>query len=65
MAITVGRQDARYNTLKLGHNLRWPATEAEAVSRIEVCETDGDTADALQRAVSEGCGQPCEVVTLL
>src|SRR5882762_4692687 len=54
MAITVGRQDARYNTLKQGHNLRWPATDAEAVSRIEVCETADDTADALQRAVSEG-----------
>lgn len=54
MAITVGRQDARYNTLKLVHNLRWPASEADAVNRIEICESPDDAADALQKIVSAG-----------
>jgi hypothetical protein len=54
MAITVLRQDPRYNTLKKGHNLRWPASEPDAVGRIEICETAEDVADALQRIVSAG-----------
>ncbi len=54
MAITVLRQDPRYNTLKKGHNLRWPASEADAVGRIEVCESAEDAADALQRIVNAG-----------
>src|SRR5258705_2302536 len=54
MTITVLRQDTRYNTLKKGHNVRWPASEADGVSRIEICETVEDAADALQRIVSAG-----------
>jgi FAD/FMN-containing dehydrogenase len=54
MAITVTRTDARYATLKKGHNVRWPAVEADAVSRIELCETPQDAAEALQRIVSTG-----------
>ena len=54
MAITVLRQDPRYNTLIKGHNIRWPANEADAVSRIEICETAEDAAAALQRIVSAG-----------
>ena len=54
MAITVLRQDTRYNTLKKGHNLRWPASEADGVGRIEICETAEDAADALQRIVNSG-----------
>src|SRR6266849_10952744 len=54
MAITVLRQDPRYNTLKKGHNMRWPESEADAVGRIEICETPEDAADALQRIVSAG-----------
>jgi FAD/FMN-containing dehydrogenase len=54
MAISVLRQDPRYDTLKKGHNLRWPASEADAVGRIEICETAEDAADALQRIVSAG-----------
>jgi FAD/FMN-containing dehydrogenase len=54
MAITVLRQDPRYNTLKKGHNIRWPASEVDAVGRIEICETPEDAADALQRIVSAG-----------
>jgi hypothetical protein len=54
MAITVLRQDPRYNTLKKGHNLRWPATESEAVGRIELVENAKDAAEALQKIVSAG-----------
>jgi len=54
MAITVLRQDPRYNTLKKGHNMRWPESQADAVGRIEICETAEDAADALQRIVSAG-----------
>src|ERR1700704_899620 len=54
MAITVLRQDPRYDTLKKGHNLRWPASEADAVGRIEVCESAEDAAEALQRIVNAG-----------
>ncbi len=54
MTITVTRQDARYNTLKKGFNLRWPATESDAASRIELVENAGDAAAALQRIVDAG-----------
>ena len=54
MAITVTRQDARYDTLKRSRNLRWPATEAEAAARIEICTTADEAADALQRTVGAG-----------
>src|SRR5882757_1531849 len=54
MAITVTKKDNRYPTLKKGHNVRWPASEADAVSRIELCETPQDAAEALQRVVSAG-----------
>ena len=54
MTITVTRQDARYNTLKKGFNLRWPATESDAASRIELAENAGDAAAALQRIVDAG-----------
>jgi FAD binding domain/Berberine and berberine like len=54
MSITVTRQDARYTTLQKGNNSRWPATDADTVSRIELCESPADVADALQRIVSAG-----------
>ena len=54
MSITVTRQDARFATLKRGHNPRWPAADAETVSRIELCETTAGLADSLQRIVSAG-----------
>jgi hypothetical protein len=55
MAITVLRQDSRYDTLKRGHNLRWPATEADGVGRIEICETAEDAADANPEALHPDC----------
>src|SRR5215469_12887468 len=57
MAITVLRQDPRYDALKKVHNLRWPSSEADAVGRIEVCESPEDAADALQRIVNAGLRQ--------
>ncbi len=54
MAITVEHQDPRYPTLKRSRNLRWPASEADFASRIELCETTSDVAEVLQRIVNAG-----------
>ncbi len=54
MYITVTRQDARYNTLKKGHNSRFPLSEADSVSRIELCDNVDATTEALQKIVSAG-----------
>src|SRR5260370_1367993 len=52
--VVVTRQDPRYNTLTQGHNSRWPASEADSVSRIELCENSDGAAEALQRIVRAG-----------
>lgn len=52
--VTIDRQDARFDTLKKGHNLRFPATDAEAASRIVICSNAEEVAAALQRIVSSG-----------
>lgn len=54
MSITVLPQDLRYNTMKKGHNLRWPATEDEFAGRIVLAENAQDAAEALQKIVSAG-----------
>jgi len=54
MAIVVSRQDPRYEALNRGHNLRWPAVEADGAGRIVLCESPTDAADALQQIVSSG-----------
>jgi FAD/FMN-containing dehydrogenase len=51
---TVNRGDPRYPTLIKGKNARFPASTADAASRIELCDNAEDIAVALQRAVSEG-----------
>ena len=53
-AVSVDRKDPRFDTLKKGHNLRFPATEAEAVSRILLCGNADEAAEALQRVVAAG-----------
>ena len=53
-AVTIDRKDSRFSTLKKGHNLRFPATEAEAASRILMCADADQVAEALQRVVSSG-----------
>ena len=54
MAITINQQDARYDTLKKSRNLRWPANAADAASRIDLCDSSEQTAQALQQIVSAG-----------
>ena len=54
MISTVTPEDPRYPELHRGRNARFPRTDADAVSRIELCETAGDVADALQRTVHAG-----------
>src|ERR1700750_1882348 len=51
---TINRDEPRYSTLMRGRNARFPATEADAAGRIEVCDNAEDVALALQRAVSAG-----------
>ena len=51
---TISRNDPRYSTLMRGRNARFPASEADAVGRIEVCDSAEDVVLALQRAVSDG-----------
>ena len=54
MAITVTRQDPRYETLKGSRNLRWPSSASEAVSRIELCDSAEAAAAALQKVIRAG-----------
>lgn len=55
MAIeTINQQDARFPTLNKGNNARFPPTEADAASRIILCDNAEDIANALQKTVSAG-----------
>lgn len=54
MSITVSQKDPRFESLKQGNNLRWPASEAESFGRIQICQNPDDVAEALQKAVSAG-----------
>ena len=54
MITTVKRDDSNYAALRRGRNARFPSTDAEAVARIEICETADDVAGALQTAVHAG-----------
>lgn len=54
MSIVVSPQDPRYDTLKHGHNLRWPENNNDAASLILICEGVQDIETALQQAVSAG-----------
>jgi FAD/FMN-containing dehydrogenase len=52
--VVIERGDPRFETLKRGHNLRFPATSAEAASRIVICSNEDEIAAALQRIVTSG-----------
>jgi FAD/FMN-containing dehydrogenase len=52
--INLTPDDLRYRTLTKGFNLRWPATDAQAAARIELCESMEDVATALQHCVNAG-----------
>src|SRR5580698_8846465 len=53
MATVIPREDPRYESLKTGHNLRWPA-EGDEASRIFICESTGDIAESLQKIIDTG-----------
>ncbi len=50
----IDRKDSRFDTLKKGNNLRFPAIDADAASRIIICSNAAEAADALQRIVASG-----------
>ena len=54
MIETIARSDMRYNTSDEGKEARFPASDADAASRIELCDNTKDVALALQRAMGEG-----------
>lgn len=54
MAVSITRQDARYDTLKRSRNLRWDSNPSDFARTVELCESGGDVADVLQRTVDEG-----------
>src|SRR4051795_12722478 len=54
MAPQITKQDPRYETLRKGRNLRWPASPNDAVQSIELCESSEDVVGALQRVVNAG-----------
>ena len=54
MSIAINREDSRYDTLKRGHNARWPDSETDSVRRIELCESASDVAATVQKIVDSG-----------
>lgn len=54
MSSTVLPQDPRFQTLGTGNNRRWPASAADTASRIEVCHSADEAAEALQKAIRAG-----------
>lgn len=54
MPSIVSRQDPRYAVMRRGKNARFPASDSDAVSRILVCDSAPDVANALQSVVSAG-----------
>lgn len=55
MAIeTVLREDVRFDRLSRGQNARFPATESDRASRIALCDSSDDVAEALERFVHAG-----------
>lgn len=54
MGITITRTDSRFETLKMGHNLRFPASDEDAADQIILCSSAEDTADALRKVIAAG-----------
>lgn len=52
--VIVDRKDPRFDTLKKGNNIRFPANDAEAASRIVLCSDATEVSEALQRVVASG-----------
>jgi len=54
MTVVVNRQDPRFDTLKRGHNARFPLSNAEAPDRILLCSSPEEVAQALRKVVAAG-----------
>jgi FAD/FMN-containing dehydrogenase len=54
LAAIVTKQDPRFPVLRRGKNARFPATDADEVSRILVCQSAADAQQALQRVIDAG-----------
>jgi FAD/FMN-containing dehydrogenase len=54
MSITISRTDPRFDVLKAGHNLRFPASEADAADQILLCSSAEETEEALRQVVGSG-----------
>lgn len=54
MPVIVDRQDPRFESLKKGHNLRFPDGAGETASRIILCSSPDEIAQALQSVVAAG-----------
>jgi hypothetical protein len=52
--VIVDRKDPRFDTLKRGNNVRFPADDAEAADRIVLCSNAAEIADALQQVIDAG-----------
>jgi FAD/FMN-containing dehydrogenase len=54
MSASITSKDSRFSLISKTRNARWPAKESELFSRIELCESADDVAEALQRVISAG-----------
>jgi FAD/FMN-containing dehydrogenase len=52
--VIIERKDPRFDTLRKGFNLRFPANESEEASRVILCKDAAETAEALRRVVASG-----------
>jgi FAD/FMN-containing dehydrogenase len=52
--ITIRRDDARFETLRTGHNLRFPQSEADCADRVLLCASAEEAAEALRQVVAAG-----------
>jgi len=50
----ITRDDPRFNNLRQARNGRWPANPADEISRVALCLSAEDAAEALQRVIDAG-----------
>src|ERR1700739_2448251 len=54
MTVAVTRRDPRFETLKRGHNARFPVSDADAADRILLCSSSEEVAQALRQVIADG-----------
>lgn len=54
MTVAITRSDPRFDTLKMGHNLRFPVSDTDAADRILVCSSADEAAEALRSVTAAG-----------